>query len=1059
MKRILSMLLGICLIFSACPVKAIASEVHTKYLQVSVNGKIQNYECLWDNKETYCSIETLAEMSNYNWAQIEDRLEFEFIREYEGDTENYGIELQTRVLVKVDVDKKRAKIKAMHESYTMNCYIVDEEVFLPFEKLLYLLHAEYTIEDNIVCVQPMPLTILDFMAIHSIDLVQIASNSEDVLIDTGWLFSNQEWMQRIYSAVAEVFNDFDGKIFMPWWPGEGNVETAECYENAILQLAKEDKEFVGEGMQADAMKLAANSPFSIYSEYTGKIQNIISLPENVGEVIKSIPDAVALLEKAKFKSTRLENIANQIRSGEIDTSIFEIPEFKNKAKMLEEIGDGLGILQCIWNVYDTSSRVETWNEEYLEQLQVLADYKNPGYINENVLGYVRSSGKRLLDSYNNPTAAAANEALQSAIGFGLNKIFSKSPFATAFSIMGAIGSCYGMFDVKSTEVSDVYSELSIVTFSIKVEQLVRELFKDENILTTKDKLTNESIQEARNQLMLYLRLNLRNKTQLYNLNIKGNKDENWVDSENAKELYNEIVKIYSMLAELIETKNCDEYIILSKDYGDAEFNTKKIEKLLLDELPNYTWAVKPEIEADDIFYLAAYPDARYSINELSKQADNPNAVIQKGNELGIIDLDGKLLAEIAYKEIANFGDSYMMIRTIPEYSEEYQMEWDIYWINKNGDITASVGNGDLNLTVYYYYNGARQRAGNLSSEFVQDVIPVQEASEYIDYSVVKTLLSNLKGKYALEQDCNLITDFIYDECGSQSNGLSAVCQNGKWGYVNGKGEVIIPIEYDSSWKQYPVFDIGARRSSNHTKEYCYAASEGYVVLCKDGEWELRDTVGNIIIPKGNFEAIRPVFDGKCWVKKDGKWGVIKVGLDNNVSGDKSLEEKSLTEEIVRTALEQVTEDQVINIKIADYDSDGTKEAFAATSPNGDNQNLYDKVSVWFVNNFAEAAIVETGLWGFPIDELVNVGEHTFYTWEVSGGGSNSFTSIFGVKNGTFYQPEISANYMAFQKSENDNLCKAYEDYFLDRHRYDEIHFEFNEDTGEFHIVDRISDME
>lgn len=72
----------------------------------------------------------------------------------------------------------------------------------------------------------------------------------------------------------------------------------------------------------------------------------------------------------------------------------------------------------------------------------------------------------------------------------------------------------------------------------------------------------------------------------------------------------------------------------------------------------------------------------------------------------------------------------MMVRTTPEYSEEFQKDWDIYWLNRNGEINASVGNGDLNLTVYYYYEGIRQRAGNLSSEFVKDVIPVQQASKY-----------------------------------------------------------------------------------------------------------------------------------------------------------------------------------------------------------------------------------------------------------------------------------------------------------------------------------------
>lgn len=327
-------------------------------------------------------------------------------------------------------------------------------------------------------------------------------------------------------------------------------------------------------------------------------------------------------------------------------------------------------------------------------------------------------------------------------------------------------------------------------------------------------------------------------------------------------------------------ENCN-FVTVGDDTYQITVNRDSLDNIFsINGISNYTWVVEPTIEADDIYYLADYPDEKRSINELSKQADNSNAVIQRGNELGIIDLDGKLLTEVAYREIANFGDSYMMIRTVPEYSEEYNMDWDIYWLNKDGKVSASVGNGELNTTVYYYYNGIRQRTGNIYSDFVQEVIPVQESSVY-HLQNLGLIINSLSGKYALEYNCNLITDFIYDECGSGSDGLFAVCQNGKWGYVDEQGQVVIPIEYDASWQQYPVFDMGSSRSSSKVKEYCYAASDGYVVLCQDGEWELKDITGNSIIPKGTFEAIRPVFDRRCWVKKDGKWGVIQVATESN----------------------------------------------------------------------------------------------------------------------------------------------------------------------------------
>ena len=290
----------------------------------------------------------------------------------------------------------------------------------------------------------------------------------------------------------------------------------------------------------------------------------------------------------------------------------------------------------------------------------------------------------------------------------------------------------------------------------------------------------------------------------------------------------------------------------------------------------------------------------YALNTLSKQADNPRAVIEKDGQLGIIDLNGTMLTEFAYKEMADFGENYMMISTVPQYSEDYG-DWDIYWLAPDGTITADVGNGALDFSLYYYYQGSRQRAGS-GPEEAQEIIPVQESSSYIDYPTSDFLRELDNSRYALDNNGSLVTDFIYDECGSLSDGLFAVCQDGKWGYVNEQGTVVIPLEYDASWKEYPIFNMSTSRSTNNVKDYCYAASDGYVVLCRGDAWELRDTNGNVVIPEGEFEALRPVFDGRCWAKKDGKWGVIQVPgtgeikeitvipTDGSITGDPQYDE-------------------------------------------------------------------------------------------------------------------------------------------------------------------------
>ena len=65
-------------------------------------------------------------------------------------------------------------------------------------------------------------------------------------------------------------------------------------------------------------------------------------------------------------------------------------------------------------------------------------------------------------------------------------------------------------------------------------------------------------------------------------------------------------------------------------------------------------------------------------------------------------------------------------------------------------------------------------------------MPVQQSTEML-WSLSEW--EKLDGKYALANNGELITDFIYDECGSCGNvELIAVCKDGKWGYINSTGK-------------------------------------------------------------------------------------------------------------------------------------------------------------------------------------------------------------------------------------------------------------------------------
>ena len=163
----------------------------------------------------------------------------------------------------------------------------------------------------------------------------------------------------------------------------------------------------------------------------------------------------------------------------------------------------------------------------------------------------------------------------------------------------------------------------------------------------------------------------------------------------------------------------------------------------------------------------------------------------------------------------------------------------------------------------------------------------------------------MPGGYGIYYGDSMATDFVYDACGSQISGLLAVEQDGKWGYVDKQGNVVIPIEYDASWTQYvPQY----RTVDTEPQDFCYAASEG---TCSPGKRRRSGRCvtagGDLVIAPGVFEEIRPVHEGKCWVKYEGKWGVIELTDEEDAEIETEDEEKEESELSAESSVEEITE--------------------------------------------------------------------------------------------------------------------------------------------------------
>ena len=417
-----------------------------------------------------------------------------------------------------------------------------------------------------------------------------------------------------------------------------------------------------------------------------------------------------------------------------------------------------------------------------------------------------------------------------------------------------------------------------------------------------------------------------------------------IDTYVAQEKYDDAVKIARKAQKQVPKEERQEFEKLEQDY---------------DSVIDYEWVIDPTVEADDIYYARMGVEEKKSENERRKQYNSNYAILQRDGRLALIDWKGELRTGMDYVWIKS---GYLMEKNDKTGLSNYDAFYDD---ELHPNIITDLFD-EKGQYIYYQdklHNLAEWEGWDYEFEGPEQTIPVRDAEGTIDLSDPYSWWNLQQGKYGLYKDGKMITNFIYDECGSVSEGLIAVEKDGKWGYVDEKGKEIIPIEYDASWQQFEnETHVATQDRSVVVTPFCYAASEGYIPLVKKEHWKLVDLSGKTVIPEGVFEKICPVYQGKCWVKKGGKWGVIQISKDSEIT---EKEEKS----------------EKINIEEGDYEfaSGDLLSGLYITEENG-----IKKCSLMFWHNYG-AAMADEDFY-FDWDEQKN-------TYRIQGNSSKNMFNI------------------------------------------------------------------
>lgn len=292
------------------------------------------------------------------------------------------------------------------------------------------------------------------------------------------------------------------------------------------------------------------------------------------------------------------------------------------------------------------------------------------------------------------------------------------------------------------------------------------------------------------------------------------------------------------------------------------------------------------IEVDgEIQGLCYEKEARY-VKPVQIDADDGTAVyedrylVQRDGKVGLIDLEGNWVTEPEYDYVEYRFDHYgtgngaYLLATkseIPNQMDNYVIQTEdglceVQWMDYSVGGMFNIAWDDSHQCFVYRFGQSFDTFLNYSFQSTVGVsclrVTEDRNSEFTSIEGEQYFAYSGKHRYkAIATNAQLVTGFVFEDTQAFAGGLMAVKQNGKWGYADATGKLVIPCQFQ-----------GLRESGKYPAD----VTDGYVVLFDGQDYALYDSQGRSVIPFGSYEKLTEVYEGRLWAKKDGQWGVITL---------------------------------------------------------------------------------------------------------------------------------------------------------------------------------------
>lgn len=478
-----------------------------------------------------------------------------------------------------------------------------DAIFYRLDKMLYLMHAQWFIEDEALNVHPVGGTLIDFID-QKVDYIIESSVKHESLLMNG----EGKWAHSFNIVMSKLLNDCDLRIILPFG---SELIMDETYKDALLQLVVADDRFLDAQGQAAVSELISASTFNQVKTFWNTITDIQGLPLNIESVVSFFSDTYA----TNF------SIWN-------DPSIIDTSRMSATHSELETIGDVLTLISIVVNFNETLKRSESWGDEFLDSLDIL----NLDPYTRDIVGdagrRIKNAAIALRNENQNSLEAAVERAAFQITGMLIEKaadlilpigkfkaIVSASiamlktdpAFALHIDDADLMNTVHALINVESVSVyqlADAYLKygnvIQLTPYDGRHEARSHPWFGSHG--NTAERQQANAIQYLRDCTKLLLNVTLRNKCFLYRFNMDLNRNPLWAGSVEAETLRQDIYGIYAMIIELDNTMDYDKTLIINPDFTNL--------------VSSEYGAMRSAMTADALFQRGEMPEPEDSVDSI-----------------------------------------------------------------------------------------------------------------------------------------------------------------------------------------------------------------------------------------------------------------------------------------------------------------------------------------------------------------------------------------------------------------------------------------------------------